>query len=169
MSRSRGSVQARLEHLLGVQAQRLAGLRQAGQCRGADARVTSENLNLIGLLRAGLEEGDMPGIPADAVGYGSKVWLQNLDNLETSAHRIMSGEAMDLEDGHVSLDSALGSSLMGLRVGAKVEARTPGGPRRFRIEGLETLHELLDALEAGARPPGTSERVEKLDLEEVGL
>jgi hypothetical protein len=70
-------------------------------------------------------------------------------------HRLMSGEAMSLEVGHVSVESPMGSALLGRRVGEVVRVASPGGERELRVDRMQTLDELLDELggEAEAKRP----------------
>ena len=46
---------------------------------------------------------------------------------------------MDLEAGHISLDSPIGRGLLGSRQGDEVTIRLPVGERRFRVLELTTL------------------------------
>jgi transcription elongation GreA/GreB family factor len=92
-----------------------------------------------------------------AAGFGSEVTVEDLDTGERAVHRLMSGEAMDLDAGHVSTDSPLGTALLGRSVGDVVEVETPRGRRRLRVVGVQTLSAFLDALD-GASPDESARR-----------
>lgn len=158
----------RLEQAQGVQAQRLASLKQAGRGEGPAARIVADALAVSGMLLEGLEGDKGPEVSEEAVGYGSLVVICDLDTGEHTAYRIMSGDALDLDAGHISLESALGSALLGLSVGAEVQVRTPAGQRRVRIAGLQTLHSFLDEVTKETDHGATAKESGPSDLEKVG-
>ena len=49
---------------------------------------------------------------------------------------IVSPHEMNLEAGKISFKSPIGTALMGRSVGEIVEAQTPSGPLRLRIESI---------------------------------
>ncbi len=158
----------RLEQALRVQAQRLASLKQAGGGEGPVARTVADAFTVTGMLIEGLDKETVPEVPEEAVGYGSLVAICDLDTGEHAAYRIMSGEALDLDAGHISLDSALGSALLGLSVGAEVEVRTPAGRLRVRIAELQTVHSFLDEVSKETDHGATAKESASSDPEEIG-
>ena len=87
-------------------------------------------------------------IPRDRVGFGSRVTVQDLDSKQTETYALTLGEFIeggnDGEDMPVSMASPLGKSLLGGKVGQKVEIALPVGRRRLKILELETVHELAN-------------------------
>jgi transcription elongation GreA/GreB family factor len=63
----------------------------------------------------------------DVVGYGSEVEVTDLKTGLRGRHRLMSGEAMALEAGHISLDSPMGAALLG---------RSPGDVIRVALHAF---------------------------------
>lgn len=86
---------------------------------------------------------DVDAMPADRVGFGSQVTIIDVELDEEMTFTLVAGDFMDLEAGHVSLASPIGSSLMGSREGEDVTVALPTGERRYRVKGLVTLPEQL--------------------------
>jgi len=166
MSMSQTVLREKLEHALGVQARRLAVLRHSDP-GGESAQDVGEAFHLLGMLLEGLDEGQVREIPEHTVGFGSLVTVRDLDTGRDTAHRIMSGQALDLDAGHISLDSALGSALVGMSVGAEVDACTPVGRRRVCILGLQTVHQFLDETLHAPDPDPMEYESSRVDLERV--
>lgn len=95
--------------------------------------------------RAGeLAKIDVKNIPTDRVGFGSRVTVRNIDTGDTFVYTIVSGDFMDLDAGHISMASPIGRGLMGRKQGEELEIELPAGVRRFSIEELVTLSEMVD-------------------------
>jgi transcription elongation factor GreA len=90
-------------------------------------------------------------IPEGKVSYGSTVVLYDIDREQEVTYRLVMGEEADAAKGLISTSSPIGRSLMGLREGAEVEIRTPGGLRRYEIMKLTTIHERQDLEEPSDR------------------
>jgi transcription elongation factor GreA len=82
---------------------------------------------------------DVETMPADRVGFGSKVTIRDLDLEEDMTFTLVAGDYMDLEGGQVSMASPIGSGLQGAREGETVKVQLPRGERRYEIRKLETL------------------------------
>jgi transcription elongation factor GreA len=86
---------------------------------------------------------DLSEMPLDRVGFGSRIRLHDLELDEELELTIVAGDFMDLEAGHVSMASPIGSGLMGARQDEEVVIALPRGERRFRILSLVTLPQQL--------------------------
>jgi len=86
---------------------------------------------------------DVDAMPADRVGFGSKVTIFDLDLEEEMSFSLVAGDYMDLEGGQVSMASPIGSGLQGGRKGDTVIIQLPRGERRFEIRELLTLPQQL--------------------------
>lgn len=84
-------------------------------------------------------------MPADRVGFGSKVSVHDLVLDEVFHYTIVAGDYIDLDAGHISLASPIGQGLLGARQGEEVEVALPVGQRRYRIVDLSTLPQQLAA------------------------
>ncbi len=87
---------------------------------------------------------DVDEIPHDRVGFGTKLEVKNLDTGDAVTYTIVSGDYMDLEQGHISMASPLGRAFLGCERGAEVEVELPAGVRRFEIVDLLTLSQAVE-------------------------
>ena len=88
---------------------------------------------------------DVEDVPVDRVGFGSSVRVLELTTNAESTFTLVAGDYIDLDAGHISLDSPIGRGLLGARQGDDVSVRLPVGERVFRIVELTTLPQSLDA------------------------
>ncbi len=86
---------------------------------------------------------DVDAMPADRVGFGSKVTIFDLDLEEEMSFSLVAGDYMDLEGEQVSMASPIGSGLQGARKGDTVTIQLPRGERRFEVRELLTLPQQL--------------------------
>ena len=82
---------------------------------------------------------DLSAMPYDRVGFGSKVTVWDAGLEEEKEFTIVAGDFLDLEKGHISLESPIGQGLLGARVDEEVSVQLPIGPRIFRVIALQTL------------------------------
>jgi transcription elongation factor GreA len=68
-----------------------------------------------------------------AVGFGAQVEVENLDNGDCSRYQIVGPYESDALNGRISIDSPMGRSLLGRRVGEEITVYAPGGARSYRI------------------------------------
>lgn len=119
----------------------------------AETRVTAHGMGLsalthhLGLLLAGATPPNLATVESGVVGFGSRVLIQDMDTGETETHHLMASEAMDLDAGHVSLESPLGVALLGKAAGTVVDVTTPIGLRRLRVLAVRSLLDLLEVLD----------------------
>ena len=86
---------------------------------------------------------DVKAMPADRVGFGSKVTILDTDLDEEMTFTLVAGDFMDLDAGQVSMASPIGSGLLGAKEGEEVTVQLPRGERTFRVKGLVTLPQQL--------------------------
>lgn len=79
---------------------------------------------------------DTDVLPKDKVGLLSKVEFTNLGTNTRMTLTIVSPHEMNLEQGKISMKSPIGEALMGHKVGETVEAHTPAGILKLRIENI---------------------------------
>ncbi len=89
-----------------------------------------------------LSQIDKSKIPPDRVGLGSKVVVRDMDTKEEQTFELIIPDAMDIDDGQISVASPLGSALVEKKVGQVTEVRLPFGTRKLKILKLQTLHDL---------------------------
>jgi len=83
----------------------------------------------------------LSSIPREAVGYGSQVTLENVDDGAEEKYEIVFPEEVDPAVGLISIGSPLGRALLNREVGDEVVVATPKGRRSFQIIELRTIHD----------------------------
>ncbi|MDE0356714.1 MAG: GreA/GreB family elongation factor [Gammaproteobacteria bacterium] len=119
----------------------LGDLRENSEYKSALERQEFVNARIGHLTRrvAELSQIDVEGMPADRVGFGSRVTVRDCIRKTEVTYTIAAGDYIDIEAGHVSMASAIGRGLMGARPGEEVEVKLPRGARRYEIVALVTL------------------------------
>jgi transcription elongation GreA/GreB family factor len=67
----------------------------------------------------------------------------DLELEEESTLTLVAGDFMDLDGGHVSMASPIGSGLLGARADQEVTVHLPRGERRFLVKEVVTLPQQL--------------------------
>ena len=115
-----------------------------------ERREVQERIRRLGQLVAGLAALEGGVLPADRVGYGSTVVLQDLRTRRRISYTLVTGDVIDLDEDQVSLASPVGQALLDRKVGDRVSVETPAGMLRYRIVSLTTLPQMLDLIPACA-------------------
>jgi len=96
-----------------------------------------------------LNQIDLAKIPADSVGLGSKVKVEDLASKKKENYELVVPDSMDFDDPtQISIASPLGRSMVEKKVGDTVVVQLPGGVRRLKILELATFHQLNADLES---------------------
>lgn len=96
----------------------------------------------LGLIVAGANPAAVASVRPAVAGYGSEVTLEDPESGQMETYRLMHADAMDLDRGHVSLESPLGAQLLGVGAGQIVTLVLPGGRRMRRVASVSTLFDL---------------------------
>ena len=86
---------------------------------------------------------DVDAMPMNRIGFGSRVTIIDMELEEEMCLTLVVSDLMDLEAGHVSLDSPIGRGLLGMKEGQDVTIQLPRGERRFQVKTVETLRQQL--------------------------
>lgn len=86
---------------------------------------------------------DLASMPADRVGFGSRVTVLDAATGRELEFTLTAGDFIDLEAGHVSIESPIGRGLLGVRQGDDVVIQLPAGPRTYSVRAVETLPQQL--------------------------
>ena len=150
LKRKLGDEVEKLQHELNVilpneirKAVELGDLRENSEYKSALERQQFVQARL-GQLRqrlSVLSSIDMSQIPSDRVGLGSKVVVEDEQSKSRETYHLVFGDAGDLEDGHVTMASPIGRSLVGKGVGDVAVLRLPQRLRKLRILELTTIHQ----------------------------
>lgn len=139
----------RLQHELNVtlpaeirRAVELGDLRENSEYKSALERQHFVQARL-GHLRqrlSKLSQIDISQIPEDRVGLGSRVTVSDVKTGTVEVYHLVFGDAVDFEDGHVTMSSPIGRALVGKGVGDVALLRLPTVVRQLRIMELVTIH-----------------------------
>ena len=92
-----------------------------------------------------LSQIDMTQIPADRVGLGSRVVVEDAKSKQRESYHLVFGDSVEFEEGHVSMASPIGRALLGKGVGDVVVLKLPAITRHLKIVELATIHDQADA------------------------
>ncbi len=84
---------------------------------------------------------NLENLPRDRAGYGSRVWLLDLQKSAEVEYKLVTTEEADAAQGLISTTSPIGKALLGRRVGDEVKVQTPAGTKEFELVRLKTIHE----------------------------
>jgi transcription elongation factor GreA len=104
-------------------------------------RLVQARLGQLGERLAKLNTIDISQIATDAVGLGSKITVVDQDTKTKETYHLVFGDALELEDNHVTMSSPIGRALLGKKQGEIVLLKLPAKTRKLKITGLVTIHE----------------------------
>ncbi len=146
----------RLNHELSVtlpetlkRALQMGDLRENGDYHAALERqqFIQARLSHLRSRLAKLSQIDLTKLPADKVGLGSRVVVEDQATREKVLYELVVPDAMDFDsDGggtQISVASPLGRGLLDHKVGEVVVIQLPSGPRKLKIVELTTFHQQL--------------------------
>src|SRR5690349_21976068 len=84
---------------------------------------------------------DPSQIPEDKVGLGSVVVVEDERTSARETYSLVFGDAVEFQEGHVSMGSPIGRALVGKGVGDDIILKLPATTRRLRIVELVTIHQ----------------------------
>ncbi|MBA3340170.1 MAG: GreA/GreB family elongation factor [Gemmatimonadaceae bacterium] len=87
---------------------------------------------------------DISQIPDDSVGLGSSVEVKDEKTGLTERYRLVFGDAVEFEDGHVTMSSPIGRALLGKKVGEVAFLKLPTMTRQLLVTELRTIHQLKE-------------------------
>ncbi len=104
-------------------------------------KFVQARLGQLGERLARLSSIDISQIPVGSVGLGSKVTVQDQDTKEEETFQFVFGDALELEDNHVTMASPIGRAMLGKKAGDLVLLKLPARTRKLRIVELVTIHD----------------------------
>jgi transcription elongation factor GreA len=84
---------------------------------------------------------DMAQIPADKVGLGSRVVVEDERTGARETYNLLLADSAEFEDGSVSMGSPIGRALLGKGVGETAILKLPASVRRLKVVELQTIHQ----------------------------
>lgn len=88
---------------------------------------------------------DTAQIPPDKVGLGSRVVVEDEKSGEREVYHLVFGDAVEFQEGHVTMASPIGRALLGKQVGETIVLRLPAATRRLKLVELQTIHDDVPA------------------------
>ncbi len=96
----------------------------------------SSRINTLSSLKLDL-------IPRDAVGFGSRVHLEDQNTGGTVVYEIVTPEEVDPRNGKISVNSPIGKALLNKAAGDDITISLPTGVKEYAVTELYTLHDLF--------------------------
>jgi transcription elongation factor GreA len=84
---------------------------------------------------------DITQIPPDKVGLGSRVVVEDEKTKEREVYHMVFGDAVEFQEGHVTMSSPIGRALLGKKVGETFVLKLPATTRRLKLVELLTIHD----------------------------
>ena len=84
---------------------------------------------------------DPTQIPADRVGLGSKVVVKDEKSGAKETYNLVFGDALEFEEGQVTMASPIGKALLGKAVGEVALLKLPTMLRKLKVVELVTIHD----------------------------
>jgi transcription elongation factor GreA len=145
-----GAESEKLRHELNVilpqeirKAVELGDLRENSEYKAAleRQRLVQARLNQLHMRLSKLSQIDMTQIPLDSVGLGSHVTVLDTKTNQKEKYYLVFGDAVEFEDGHVTMSSPIGRTLLGKKVGETFVLKLPAVTRHLKLVELTTIHE----------------------------
>lgn len=93
----------------------------------------------LGQLEKELERArvvDPEKIPGDVITMNSVVRIRDLESGEETDYTLVFPSDARIEENRISILSAIGTALIGYRVGDVIEWKVPSGLKRLKVEGI---------------------------------
>ena len=84
---------------------------------------------------------DLTQIPHDSVGLGSKVVVKDEKSGLEETYDLVFGDALEFEEGQVTMSSPIGRSLLGKKVGEVALLKLPTTMRWLKVTDIQTIHD----------------------------
>ncbi|HEX8725769.1 MAG TPA: GreA/GreB family elongation factor [Gemmatimonadaceae bacterium] len=145
-----GSEVARLQYELNVtlpneirKAVELGDLRENSEYKAALERqqFVQARLGQLHQRLSKLSSIDPAQIPPDKVGLGSRVIVEDKKSRSRETYYMVFGDAVEFEEGHVTMASPIGRALLNKGVGDEVLLRLPALTRQLVVVELYTIHD----------------------------
>lgn len=104
-------------------------------------RFVQARLGQLSMRLSKLGNIEMDQIPADRVGLGSKVVVEDEATSERETYHLVFGDSSEFEEGHVTMGSVIGRALSGKAVGETAILRLPAMVRKLKVMELITIHD----------------------------
>jgi transcription elongation factor GreA len=136
---------AKLDHMQNVEmievAKRIAAARELGDLsENAEYHAAREDQGMLQARVDALKDRlarayivDQSSLPRDAVVFGARVRIKNLDSGDFEAYELVGPGDEDYDNNKILTTSPRGQGLLGKKVGDSVEIKVPRGTLRYQI------------------------------------
>lgn len=127
-------------------ARELGDLRENGDFQAAIERqgFIQARLNILRTRLSKLSQIDLSKIPRDRIGLGSRVIVRDAQTKEKVTYELVIPDAMEMDEGHISVASPLGRALLDRKSGETTTVQLPDGKRKLKVLDVRTFHEQMD-------------------------
>jgi transcription elongation factor GreA len=121
----------------------LGDLRENSEYKAALERqqFVQARLGQLRMRLSKLSSIDPAQIPTDRVGLGSRVMVEDQKSGDRETYHLVFGDAVEFEEGHVTMASPIGRALLGKAVGEVAFLRLPTMTRQLKVMELQTIHD----------------------------
>ena len=150
LTRKMAAEHEKLQHELKVvlpneirKAVELGDLRENSEYKAAleRQRFVQARLGQLTIRLSKLANIDESQIPKDRVGLGSRVVVEDIKTKAKEKYEMVFGDAGELEEGHVTMSSPIGRTLLGKKVGETFMLKLPAMTRNLKLVELTTIHD----------------------------
>ncbi len=86
---------------------------------------------------------NLDDIPKNVIGFGSKIYLEDMNSGDEVIYELVTPEEVDPKIGKISVSSPIGRALLNKEEGDDITINLPSGTKEYGVTRLETIHELL--------------------------
>jgi len=86
---------------------------------------------------------NLDDIPKNVIGFGSKIYLEDMNSGNEVIYELVTPEEVDPKVGKISVSSPIGRALLNKEEGDDITINLPSGTKEYGVTRLETIHELL--------------------------
>jgi transcription elongation factor GreA len=104
-------------------------------------RFVQARLSSLTQRLSALSSIDESKIPEGQVGLGSRVVVKDKKTGQKETYHLVFGDAIEFEEGHVTMASPIGRALLGKAVGEVANLKLPAGLRQLEVVELKTIHD----------------------------
>jgi transcription elongation factor GreA len=125
----------------------LGDLRENSEYKAALERqqFVQARLGQLRMRLSKLSSIDPSQFPSDRVGLGSTVIVEDQKTHARETYYLVFGDAVEFEEGHVTMASPIGRALLNKAVGEMVQLRLPNMVRQLKVVDLKTIHDTAKA------------------------
>lgn len=102
------------------------------------ARVTQLHTRINALSNLKLDS-----IPKDKIGFGSKIFLEDVNSGNEVVYELVTPEEVDPKNGKISIASPIGRALLNKVTGDEVRISLPIGVKEYAVTKVITIHEMI--------------------------